>query len=545
MVASGLLVVIVAGITAFFMQSFLAYWRYDSLLSLGLIIIAAGCLLLFSIVWIFLSHLGAILSGLRVSQTMSRQSVVFLPVFLLIVPLLLLYNDRPHSARQFFVVCVGMALVLGVFLLVSWRKQGDKKQSVRRLGRKAMLFFLLSFGVIFVFLRMHDRYLSVSYPREIELVRYDGFAKTMANTKELEKFIWKTRVPPGGIFQRWSALEYNNLAITMTNTKELEKFIWKTRVPPGGMFQVDVDIRNRTASAPINYNLHLKPSKGKGLVISKGQLRQSEVSRIKCDISRFEGETVTLEFKICYPLSAERILSRLHRLIELSLLGRSKLPGKLDNKMPRYWSQPIIYNPRNINEANILIIFIDTLRADHLGCYGYELNTSPSIDHLAQKSVLFENTISQSPWTLPSFVSVLTGRMPSSHRAGERGLLVSEKDGSKIAIFSSQPNFIDLLDEYGYYSVGFTSNPYLMGNFGIPQAFHEYYLCYENELEGGTNVASRWLELNSDKKFFCLLHYMAPHMPYTVREGFYSSLKESHGALLTKTGTYKDHILTE
>jgi arylsulfatase A-like enzyme len=69
---------------------------------------------------------------------------------------------------------------------------------------------------------------------------------------------------------------------------------------------------------------------------------------------------------------------------------------------------------------NIIIIGIDTLRADHLGCYGYERNTSPRIDALASRGVLVERAVSQAPWTLPSFASIFTSLYPSQHGAGSR-----------------------------------------------------------------------------------------------------------------------------
>ena len=66
---------------------------------------------------------------------------------------------------------------------------------------------------------------------------------------------------------------------------------------------------------------------------------------------------------------------------------------------------------------NVLVIAIDTLRADHLGCYGYKRSTSPMIDALASRGVLVERAVSQAPWTLPSFASIFTSLYPSQHGA--------------------------------------------------------------------------------------------------------------------------------
>ena len=65
--------------------------------------------------------------------------------------------------------------------------------------------------------------------------------------------------------------------------------------------------------------------------------------------------------------------------------------------------------------ANVLLIVVDTLRPDHMGCYGYHRNTTPHIDLLASESVLFENAYSNAGWTIPAFASILTGMYPKDH----------------------------------------------------------------------------------------------------------------------------------
>jgi len=73
----------------------------------------------------------------------------------------------------------------------------------------------------------------------------------------------------------------------------------------------------------------------------------------------------------------------------------------------------------DLRRANVVLIGIDNLRADHLGCYGYARPTSPHIDALSREGVLFTTTVSQAPETLPAFASIFTGLLPSHHRAGE------------------------------------------------------------------------------------------------------------------------------
>ena len=76
------------------------------------------------------------------------------------------------------------------------------------------------------------------------------------------------------------------------------------------------------------------------------------------------------------------------------------------------------YRRRHAAPSHILIIVYDTLRADHLGCYGYQRNVSPNIDRFASESLLFENAVSLSAWTKPSIATLFTSLSPSDHAVG-------------------------------------------------------------------------------------------------------------------------------
>ena len=95
---------------------------------------------------------------------------------------------------------------------------------------------------------------------------------------------------------------------------------------------------------------------------------------------------------------------------------------------------------REGRRPNVLIIGMDTLRPDHLGCYGYERQTSPNIDRLAAEGAVFKNTVSQSPWTLPSFGTVFTSLYPTQHGAGTL----------RKRVRTSFPTLATILSESGY-----------------------------------------------------------------------------------------------
>ena len=111
---------------------------------------------------------------------------------------------------------------------------------------------------------------------------------------------------------------------------------------------------------------------------------------------------------------------------------------------------------------NIVLLIVDTLRPDKLGCYGFPLDTSPELDVLAKEGVLFENVIAQSSWTRPSIASMVTARHPRS-----------------IGIYKPRVGILDdhftllseILKENGYTTIGLTANPHLNRFFNFNQGF--------------------------------------------------------------------------
>lgn len=117
------------------------------------------------------------------------------------------------------------------------------------------------------------------------------------------------------------------------------------------------------------------------------------------------------------------------------------------------------------NRPNIVLIIIDTLRADKLGCYGFPENTSPEIDRIANKGILFEHVISQSSWTRPSIGSMLTSLYPRTI-----GIYKEEFD----ILHDRYETFAEILHDNGYYTMGITANPNINRVFNFHQGFDDY-----------------------------------------------------------------------
>ncbi len=121
----------------------------------------------------------------------------------------------------------------------------------------------------------------------------------------------------------------------------------------------------------------------------------------------------------------------------------------------------------NISDFNVVLVSIDTLRADHLSCYGYERNTSPAIDKLAEGGVLFENAVSSTTWTLPAHAAMFTSLPDAVHSV----LTTSSRlDPNRITIQ-------EIMKSQGYVTAAFYSCPFLDPIFGLDQGFDLYESC--------------------------------------------------------------------
>jgi arylsulfatase len=171
---------------------------------------------------------------------------------------------------------------------------------------------------------------------------------------------------------------------------------------------------------------------------------------------------------------------------------------------------------------SILMITIDTLRADHLGCYGYFRDTSPTIDALAREGVLFENAIATSGTTLPSHTSLMTSSYLARH--GVRGNFDSYQTPVPADEGDLQ-TFAQALKAAGYDTAAFTSVYHLRPESGITAGFDSFGGVPGREPREGihritrpanvtTAEAVRWLERRRRDPFFLWIHYFDPHSPY-------------------------------
>ncbi len=176
---------------------------------------------------------------------------------------------------------------------------------------------------------------------------------------------------------------------------------------------------------------------------------------------------------------------------------------------------------RSPQETNVILIIIDTLRQDHVSCYGYERETTPNLDALAKDGVRFEQAVSSCPWTLPSIASILTGQNPSTHQAGIHLDPYTMEDRRLSIMNESILTLAEIFQQKGYSTVGFFQNPFVHPDFGLNRGFDLYdYAPGDNRNIRRANVvvarAIRWLEdrEKSKKGFFMVVHFFDVHLAY-------------------------------
>lgn len=161
---------------------------------------------------------------------------------------------------------------------------------------------------------------------------------------------------------------------------------------------------------------------------------------------------------------------------------------------------------------SVLLISIDTLRADRVGAYGYERPTTPVLDALARSGTLFEHTVAPSPWTVPSHATLFTGRFPHVHG------VVTEHD--KLA--DDVPTIATLLERRGMLTAAAVQTTWISAAQGLAQGFGSF-VQIPDHLEGGVLVnqaAEAFLRAYAGRPFFLFLHYYDVHSEYRPRPRF-------------------------
>ena len=172
-------------------------------------------------------------------------------------------------------------------------------------------------------------------------------------------------------------------------------------------------------------------------------------------------------------------------------------------------------------QMNVILVTLDTTRADRIGCYGYQKARTPALDSLARKGVLFERAYAPVPVTLPSHASLFTGLYPPEHGLHFNG---------RGRLASSVPVLAEILRKANYETAAFVASYVLDAKFGLNRSFQTYDDTplggdsrghhHQQYRDGRTvmDAALAWLASHSSRPFFCWVHLYDAHAPYQARK---------------------------
>lgn len=176
-------------------------------------------------------------------------------------------------------------------------------------------------------------------------------------------------------------------------------------------------------------------------------------------------------------------------------------------------------NPPHLNKPDILIYVVDTLRADHMSCYGYDRITSPNIDKFAQENILYLNAYANTSWTKASGAAILTGLFPKHNKTMAR----DDKMPEDIVTLT------EILKDAGYFTAAFIGNGNLSHEFGFDQGFdlyEEFFGTYPHSRHVQSNSINKkifdffndFLRRDERKPLFILIWTVDPHDPYAPED---------------------------
>jgi arylsulfatase A-like enzyme/tetratricopeptide (TPR) repeat protein len=176
----------------------------------------------------------------------------------------------------------------------------------------------------------------------------------------------------------------------------------------------------------------------------------------------------------------------------------------------------VFFLSRKPTGLNVILISVDTMRPDHLGCYGYRMIRTPNMDLLSREGITFTDALTSTPLTLPAHASMLTGLYPVSHGIRDNGSFVLLPDFTTLG---------EVLGTNGYATGAFIGASVLASRYGLDQGFD----TYDDDLKGGrrgsafeypertaslvSRSAVEWLG-EVREPFFAFIHYFDPHIPY-------------------------------
>ncbi len=272
----------------------------------------------------------------------------------------------------------------------------------------------------------------------------------------------------------------------------------RVTVPPGAALWLSYGLQARVVES-VRFSVTAERSDGSRIPMMEesvtGGVEQWHDAVI--DLTELAGETVVLEFA-------------------------TEWNGAFDPESGfGVWGNPEVVADSDTIRPNVVLISVDTLRADHLSLYGYPRKTSPHIDAWARTGgIVFDSVVASAPWTLPSHVSLFTALDAPRHGVNHN---------------SPAPTSLTMLAEplrrAGYATLAVTGGGFVNPSFGFSQGFDQYWsygvqMGYEDELEEEIALACDQLERFARRPFFLFFHTYEVHNPFRPRQPYFGGLSD-------------------
>lgn len=192
----------------------------------------------------------------------------------------------------------------------------------------------------------------------------------------------------------------------------------------------------------------------------------------------------------------------------ITITFRTTSVGADRNNCYAAWVNPVLIEKENPQpKLNVILISMDTLRADHLGCYGYSRDTSPHLDALSKESVLFKQVVAQAPYTVSSHMSMLTSLYPSFHKVN---LIRESTMNPKIETLAER------LYNNGYRTWAIVGGGQMSSDYGLSEGFESYteFTSPHRDVWRKIQETIGFIEKEKNNNFFIFFHSYKPHAPY-------------------------------
>ncbi len=285
-------------------------------------------------------------------------------------------------------------------------------------------------------------------------------------------------------------------------------------VPPAAVLRVGFGT-GAGARQQIVFSGHLDLGGGETAVLFETRVDPEQAPRSgrwhdrEVDLSAFAGAEATLRLEARVPAGAHDLVDGFSFWANPEVLARA--PAASPSPAPEM--------------PNVVLISIDTLRADRLGLYGYPRQTTPNLDAWAKRrATVFTRAVAPSPWTIPSHVSMFSGLDALRHGVNH-----------PVPVPGRLDMMAELFRDAGYGTLAITGGGFMRPRRGFAQGFDRYRYWpdpkSEDELEAGVDRALEWVEAFSDRPFLLFFHTFEVHYPYRRRQPFFTELAGEDVAL--------------